>query len=394
MTTIYFDCFSGAAGDMILGALIDAGVPVETVRERLGGLKLEGWELRTREVARGPLRATKAEVVLGDSSGTRRYTDIDELIRRAELPERAKAWALDAFLRLARAEANVHGTSIEEVRLHEVGALDAIVDIVGSCVALDELDPDEVIASPVATGRGLIDSAHGPLPIPAPAVVEIALGVNMPLVERGENELVTPTGAAILAATAARFGPIPEITPSAVGYGAGDARREVPNVVRVLVGDDAEPPLADTSSLLIETNIDDMSPEFVPHVLDALLHAGAQDAWVTPITMKKGRPAMTLSVLTDPTYRWHIFEILFRETTTLGVRITDVEREILERDWIEVDVEGSPVRVKLGKRAEDIVTIAPEHDDASKAARATGLPLKEVYALAIEAARDLTEPEL
>jgi uncharacterized protein (TIGR00299 family) protein len=294
-----------------------------------------------------------------------------------------------AFDILARAEARVHGVPLEQVHFHEVGAHDAIVDIVGSAAALESLAPDEVITSSIPTGRGFVDSAGGTLPVPAPAVTEILRGAT--LYERGDAELVTPTGAALLAAFTDRFDAMPPLELEATGYGAGkhDTGRE-PNVLRVLVGRVVEPALTAPTAILIETNIDDMSPELLPYVIDSLLVAGAQDAWLTSIVMKKGRPAFTLSVLVGRAEIDRVLDVVYRETTTLGVRVREVAKDELAREWIEVSVSGQPVRVKVGRWGGEIVTLAPEYDDAARTARATGLPVKEVYAEATRLARAAT----
>jgi pyridinium-3,5-bisthiocarboxylic acid mononucleotide nickel chelatase len=386
MKVLYFDCISGTSGDMILGALIDAGADVNRIREELSTLRIGGWDLDVHDVTRGSIRATRCEVVVADDDTERDYSDVLDLLSGGDLSVRVEERARRAFYILARAEARMHGVPLEEVHFHEVGARDAIVDIVGSAAALESLAPDQVITSPIPTGRGFVDSAGGTLPVPAPAVTEILQGAT--LYERGDAELVTPTGAALLAAFTDRFDAMPPLELEATGYGAGrhDTGRE-PNVLRVLVGRVVEAGLAPSTAILIETNIDDMSPELVPYVIDQLLVAGAQDAWLTSIVMKKGRPAFTLSVLAGKAEIDRLLDVVYRETTTLGVRVREVAKDELAREWIEVSVSGHPVRVKVGRRGGEIVTLAPEHDDAARAARATGLALKEVYVEATRLAR-------
>ena len=386
MKIVYFDCVSGASGDMILGALIDAGVDVNRIRDQLSSLSMDGWELEVHEVTRGSIRATRCEIVVANDDPQRSYSDVLDLLSGGNLSAGVEERAHRAFEVLARAEARVHGLPLEQVHFHEVGARDAIVDIVGSAAALESLAPDEVITSPIPTGRGFVDSAGGVLPIPAPAVTEILRGGT--LYERGDAELVTPTGAALLAAFTDRFDAMPPLELEATGYGAGrrDIGRE-PNVLRVLVGRAVGASPAGPTAILIETNIDDMSPELLPYVIDSLLAAGAQDAWLTSIVMKKGRPAFTLSVLVGKAEIDLVLDVVYRETTTLGVRVREVAKDELAREWIEVSVSGQAVRVKLGQRGGEIVTLAPEHDDAARAARATGLALKEVYAEATRLAR-------
>jgi uncharacterized protein (TIGR00299 family) protein len=393
MKALYFDCISGASGDMVLGALIDAGADVRKIRDELSTLRLGGWDLEIHEVTRGSIRATRCEVVVANDDTERSYSDVLDLLSRGDLSERVEERARRAFDVLARAEARIHGVSLDQVHLHEVGARDAIVDIVGSAAALESLAPDEVITSSIPTGRGFVESAGGTLPVPAPAVTEILRGAT--LYERGDSELVTPTGAALLAAFTDRFNSMPPLELEATGYGAGrhDAGR-VPNVLRVLVGRVVEAGLATSTAILIETNIDDMSPELLPYVIDSLLAAGAQDAWLTSIVMKKGRPAFTLSVLVGKAEMDRVLDVVYRETTTLGVRVREVAKDELTREWIEVSVSGQAVRVKVGRRGGEIVTLAPEHDDAARVARATGLALKEVYAEATRLARSFAAARL
>lgn len=386
MTVVFFDCFSGAAGDMILAALLDAGAPEADVRRNLDALRLPGWHLEISPTARGGFRALRAVVNLDNDEPHRSYRDVRAVIENAELSDRVRDRALRVFARLAEAEARVHGTPVEEVVFHEVGATDAVVDIVGTCAALEHFAPTAVAASAIATGTGTVVTDHGELPLPAPAVAELLKGV--PIFGRGGAELVTPTGAALLSTLCDSIGELPPMTLSAVGYGAGARETGSPNVVRVLVGETAAP--GDERALLIETNIDDMSPELVPYVMERLLESGAHDVWTTPILMKKARPAITLTVLCDDAARGKLMDVIFSETTTLGLRITSVAKHAVQRKWVGVEVSGCTVRVKIAHHSDAVVTIAPEYEDARAAARATGLPLKEIYARATEAARATT----
>lgn len=383
MRGLYFDCFSGASGDMILGALLDAGADESAVRTALDALQLKSWNLTIEPTSRGSLRATKATVAADDDTD-RDYQAVVALIERCSLEGRVANLALATFKTLGEAEARVHSLPIDRVHLHEVGSLDAIIDVVGACAAFVSLGVERTLCSPLVTGRGLATTAHGTIPVPAPAVTEILAARGAPVVGGGEGELLTPTGAALLATLVDEFAELPALQLETVGYGAGSAEREVPNVLRALVGE-----LAGTAGdlLLIETNIDDMSPELLPHVVDKTLAAGAVDAWLTPIVMKKGRPAHTLSVLTSDAKRESVLEVIFAETTTLGVRSTRVGREVLEREWVTTEVGGQPVRVKLGRRHGRLTTVAPEYEDAAHAAATTGMPLKDIYARATESAR-------
>jgi uncharacterized protein (TIGR00299 family) protein len=389
MSIIFFDCFSGASGDMMLGALLDAGAPEENVRISLEALRLPDWRLDVRETAPGGLRGLRAHVTLSSREKHRSYLDVRNLLDRVGLDDGVRARAIAVFGRLAEAEARVHGVPLDDVIFHEAGATDALIDIVGTCAALEHFKATSVSASAIATGIGSVLTTHGELPLPAPAVAELLRGV--PIFGRGNSELVTPTGAALLVTLCNAFGDLPPMTLRAVGYGAG-ARAEHPtgrpNVLRVLVGEATNQ--AVERALLIETNIDDLSPELIPHVIEQLLEAGAHDAWATPIVMKKGRNAATLSVLCDEAGRDKLMDIVFAETTTLGLRISTVSKHALEREGFEVDVAGHPVRVKVGRRDGRAVTVAPEYEDARAAARATGRPLKDIYSIATEAARRIT----
>lgn len=375
MRALYLDCFSGAAGDMILAALLDAGASEEAVGRALAALDLPGCRVETRTVTRASLRATKVDVVVTGPQEHRGPDEIARLLRDARLDDRVRERALRAFDLLADAEAAVHGIPRAQVHFHEVGAVDAIVDVVGCAAALESLAPETVLASPVTTGRGITDSEHGPIPVPAPAVVELLKGV--PLEERGADELVTPTGAAILREAVASFGPMPPLTIASTGYGAGSRDSAVPNVLRVLVGETATAP--GTTLTQIDANLDDVSPELLPYAVERLLAAGAVDAWITPVVMKKGRPGFVLSALAAAADRDRVADVFLRETTTFGVRMHEVTREVLEREWVEVEVEGHPLRVKIGRRGGEVTTSSPEFEDARRVAAATGMPLKDVY---------------
>lgn len=389
MKVLYLDCSAGAAGDMILAALIDAGASVEGVRRSLDSLQLDGWHLNVEEVTRRGLRATKATVVSESKPEERTYGSIVELLTTAALNEGVRDLALKTFRVLGEAEARVHRVSLERVHFHEVGAVDSIIDIVGACAALYELAPDEVITSGIAAGQGTVDTQHGTMPLPAPAVTEILKDAL--LVPGGSGELVTPTGAALLAAFSDSFGDMPAMRLRATGYGAGTRDTDRPNIVRVLFGEVVSGEDGGKRAVVAETNIDDMNPELIPYVVDSLLAAGAHDAWTTPIVMKKGRPAITLYALFDPDDQDRVLDVIYRETTTLGVRISQVIKDTLPREWMEVQVEGHVVRVKLAHRAGEVITAAPEYEDAVAAATATGLALREVYARAAKAALLLME---
>jgi uncharacterized protein (TIGR00299 family) protein len=397
----YFDCFAGIAGDMVLGALLDAGASAEALRNRLAGLQVGPFELEIAAAERGGIGATQVTVRAAGGGPRRTWADLRATLATAELPERVRSRALATFARLAEAEARVHRVPPDEVHFHEVGAVDAVVDVVGAALLLDDLGVEEVWASPVATGGGRVRAGHGVLPVPAPAVLELLRGA--PLHAGGvQAELTTPTGAAILAASAGRFGELPPMRVARVGYGAGAGEhRELPNLLRVVLGERLEAGAGaggGDGGLVLEANIDDMTPELAPWVVERLLGAGASDAWLTPVHMKKGRPGIILSVLCPPGRDAAVREVLWRETSTLGVRGLPVRKWMLERRMVEVDLEGGKARVKLGLDRGRVVNVAPEFADCARLAEQTGQPLKEVMARAQAAAiaaldRAQAEPE-
>jgi uncharacterized protein (TIGR00299 family) protein len=384
MKLLYLDCSAGASGDMLLGALLDAGAEESAVRACLERLGIDGWELGFERVQRAGVDAGKARVTTAPSTEHRDLATIKELLMTLDDPIRSGA--IRTFEALAEAEATVHRMSVDSVHFHEVGALDAIVDVVGTWAALQDLAIDRVVCSAVPHGSGTVEAAHGTLPVPAPATLELVKRHQVPVVAGGEGEAVTPTGAALIAMMAHDFGDIPALEITHIGYGAGDRDTQRPNVVRALIGDVLEIPTTQ-SHVLIETNIDDMTPELLPYAIDALIRAGADDAWITPIQMKKRRPGFLLSVLVHRERRTTVMDTLFRETTTLGCRIVPTTKEELDRSWVQVDVDGHPVRIKIAQRAGKVVTMAPEYEDAVKVARSTGAPLKDVYERALELAR-------
>jgi uncharacterized protein (TIGR00299 family) protein len=390
---LYFDCISGISGDMALGAMIAAGADADQLRERLDLLPVEPFGLDLDEVETHGIHAMKVTVRAAATGVIRTYANIRSLLEDAKLPTPALSLAQRIFRRLAEAEASVHRRDIEQVTFHEVGAVDSIVDIVGVAVALTSLGVERVFCSAVPTGMGLVKTEHGLMPIPTPAVIELLRGV--PMYSRAVPvELVTPTGAAILAATVEGFGELPPIRLESAGYGAGTLRSDFPNVLRVLVGEedpkgrgDRRTPSA-ASELILETNVDDLNPELYSYVLERLFEAGAQDAWLTPIVMKKGRPAVTITVLCAPLKQDAIRQVLFRETGTLGVRSAAVDKQALEREWIQVSTRHGGVRVKVGLLDGRPVTLAPEYEDCARVAREAGVPARDVYEDATRLARE------
>lgn len=422
----YFDCIAGASGDMILGALVDARLPIETLRERLGALRLADFELRLTRVAKHAFAAAKVDVLVADDVPERHLSDIERIVAESDLAPAIKERAIAIFRRIGAAEAAIHGTSLEHVHLHELGGVDTIVDVVGALVGLDALGIERVIASPVPLGRGFVRGAHGQIPLPAPATVALLKGVPIvgsPL----QMETVTPTGAALLASLAAEFGPIPAMTLEAVGYGAGSKDLPIPNVLRVLIGVSPESLVASPQSIihshehehphphthdaasslilplssfppppssftphpsslsLLETNLDDLNPEFCGYVMERLFAAGALDVFYTPIQMKKNRPATLVSVLCEPEQVEALRGILFAETSTLGIREQSVARHALPRRSETVETPYGPVRVKIAAWGEGQSKVAPEYEDCRRLAEERGIPLREVYAAALKA---------
>ena len=378
----WFHCFSGIAGDMALGALIDAGADIDEISTLCERIPVSGWTLEAEPVLRAGMASTHVVVHTKETSVVRTYSHIAAMVEEARLPERVRRRALATFEALAVAEGRIHRRPPEQVHFHEVGALDAIVDIVGTAAALEVLDIDEVFASAVANGTGMTRAAHGTLPIPAPAVVELlrgapTYGLEVPV------ELTTPTGAALLAANVVGWGPMPSMEIDAIGYGAGT--REIdgrPNVVQVVLGARLAALAAGQPLLQLEVNVDDVTGETLAHTIGALLDAGANDAWVTPIVMKKGRPAYTVAAMCDPSLGAQVADVLRSETGSLGVRGAMLDRWPSARTEEEVEVAGYPLRVKVSAGR-----VKVEHDDAARIAKRTGLPLREVISLAEESAR-------
>jgi len=378
MTNLYYDCFAGISGDMNLGALLDLGVEATVLHAGLGRLAVGGFELRVAPDRRGGIAGTRVEVVVAadTASPARNLAVVRELIGRSGLGRRVATFSLRVFERLAAAEAKVHGMPIEAVHLHEVGAVDALVDIVGAAICLEQLGWPAVIGSPVELGSGFADSAHGRLPVPAPATLELLRGVPT---HRGgvPFEATTPTGAAILTTAAERFESQGSMVAQRVGYGIGRRDGPLPNVLRLVVT--APGPTRREALVLLECNIDDMSPEFYPHLLDRLLAGGARDAWITPLVMKKGRPGILVSVLCEDRHEPTLTGLLFAETTTLGVRRGSVSRTALERTVRSLDTPFGPVPVKVAVRPDGSRRTKPEYEVCRSIALERDLPLREVY---------------
>jgi uncharacterized protein (TIGR00299 family) protein len=383
---VYFDGASGASGDMILGAVVDLGLPLDRLREDLASLPLSGYRLEATRVSRSGLAATKVDVLVDEEKPVHRHLgDIVRLLEASDLPVEVKEDAEALFVRLAEAESAVHGTSPERVHFHEVGAVDSIVDIVGGVLALRWLEADRFVSSPLNVGSGTVRMAHGTYPVPPPATARLVAGV--PVYGEGEGELLTPTGALLVTAHATDYGPLPPMQIEKAGHGAGT--RDTggrPNVLRLLVGAEARGE-GGGRVLVLETEIDDASPQLLGPLLDQLLGAGAMDAFFTPVQMKKGRPGVLVTVIAPPERRGAVEELLFRETTTLGIRRQEWDRTVLEREVSTVETAYGPIRVKIGRRGGTVYNAWPEFDDCQRAATEKGVPVKQVLAEALSAWR-------
>ncbi len=378
MKICYIDAFSGIAGDMLAGALADAGADRTAIAHALHGFAI-GAVIEWDRVQRRGIAATKFRVGVEETGKHRHLSGILKMIDAADLPANAKAKAGRVFRCLGEAEASVHGIDIEKVHFHEVGAVDSICDIVGVCLALELLSIEAIYCSPVNVGSGTVKTEHGVLPVPAPATAKLLQG--KPIYARGPAlELTTPTGAAVVAALATGFGAMPAMRTHAVGYGAGNHDfSEHANVIRVMIGESSGATEA-TTVCVIEANIDDASPQLIAYAMELMMEAGALDAIVIPIQMKKGRPGVMVQVIAEPDKREELAAILFRETTTLGMRFYTAERRVQSREWVEVHTPHGAMRVKAGDHG-----FAPEYEDARRIASVTGVPLKQILAEAMYA---------
>jgi pyridinium-3,5-bisthiocarboxylic acid mononucleotide nickel chelatase len=390
MTLAWFDCSAGASGDMFLGALVDAGADLSAMQAAVDAVGVEHMQLSAREVTRAGLAATQVEVRAPRSDVVRTWGNIRGLLEQAELDEPVRARALDVFARLARAEAMAHRVRPEQVHFHEVGALDAIADVVGSCAGLHALGVSVARASQVSVGSGMVRSEHGLLSVPVPAVLSLLSEADAP-VHSGPvaREMCTPTGAALLAATVQSWGALPPMRVRSTGAGAGGRDHdEIPNVLRIVLGE-AAPEGSGDDAWVLEANVDDLDPRLWPGVLATLLDAGASDAWLTPILMKKGRPAHTLSVLTPSAHLDAVRRVVFTESSSIGLREHRVAKHALAREQRTVTVDGVDIRVKVAMLDGQVVNAVPEYDDVASAAAQLSRPVKSVLAAATAAAHDL-----
>ena len=380
MKLAYFDCFSGISGDMTLGALVDAGVSLNHIRQELQGLQVPGWEMSSEKVWKNGMAATYVRVKTEDTSKHRSLGEILEILEKSRLAAPLRDRAAGIFRKLGEAEASVHDVPLEKIHFHEVGAVDAIVDIVGACVGFAALGIEKFACSPLNVGGGTAKMAHGVLPVPAPATAKLLLG--KPTYSTGvQKELVTPTGAAIVATLCDTFGPQPPMTASAIGYGAGTADLEgQPNVLRIMTGEAAEKavPGFDEEIAVIEANLDDMNPQIYGYFQEKALAAGALDVYTTPVQMKKNRPGTLLTLLCRPQDTNALMSLVFEETTTFGARTYRAQRRALPRESVSVHTQYGDVRVKLSRINGHVRHASPEFEDCKRLAQEKHVPLQHV----------------
>ncbi|BBB93305.1 MAG TPA: nickel pincer cofactor biosynthesis protein LarC [Methylomusa anaerophila] len=393
----FCDCFAGISGNMMLGALIDIGLPEEKLKKELAKLPVHGYEIKTARVDKCGISAVHVDVIVGQDQQHRHLSDILDIIENSTLSDAVKEKSTSVFRRLAEAEAKVHGVALQEVHFHEVGAVDAIIDVVGTIWGLEYMGIEALYTSKLHVGSGFTECCHGTIPVPAPATVELLIGIPY---YQGDikKELVTPTGAAIVASLGQGFGSMPEAFVSKkVGYGAGTWNLPIPNILRLYIGEivgidpnleqyNKDEQAASGSVTVIEANIDDLNPQVYPFVLDKLLAAGALDAWITPIIMKKGRPAVKLSALVEGTNKTKAAEIILTETSSIGVRFYEAGRLVADREFLPVITPWGQVRVKISSYQGKIINVAPEYEDCRKLATERGVPLKVVQHIALKEA--------
>lgn len=393
MRIAYFDCFSGISGDMFVGALLDAGLKIEILEKELNKLNLSGYQLEVNKVLKKGISASQFKVKIQEKGVERRFKDILNILEESKLDEEIKNEVKKIFFKIAEAESKIHQKDIEKIHFHEIGGLDSIIDISSAVIGIKALEIKEIYSSPLPLGKGFVKCAHGILPLPAPATLELLR--NIPTYSGGmESEMVTPTGAAIISTLTKDFGERPLMKIEKIGYGAGEREYSIPNLLRVSIGEKilSDRNLVDgyvhDEALLIETNIDDMNPEFYDYIMDKLFSQGALDVFLTPIQMKKNRPAQMFSIIVYEQNLKEILKVLFSESTTLGVRIKEVKRLKLTQQNFITETKYGKIKVKVGIFKEDIKTIAPEYQDCQKIAQQYQVPLKEVYEEAKKVAYD------
>jgi len=385
MKVLYFDLIGGASGDMILGALIDAGMPAEKLAEMLAGLKLNEFELKAGSISKNGFKATKVDILVGEQPPERHLKDILKVIQKSSLPGSIQKRAIKIFRNIASVEAGIHNKPVDQIHLHELGGTDTIVDVTGALLALDYLGVSHIYASPIPLGSGFIKGAHGQIPLPAPATMGLLKGLPVRQTEI-KAELITPTGAALLAELVDDYSPPPEMKIDMEGYGAGTRDLPIPNLLRVLIGETEEKGNQLKEELiLLESNLDDLNPEIYPYVLDSLFIAGALDVCLVPVQMKKNRPGTQIQVLAQVQNAENLREILFQETSTLGVRQTVVDRYSLPRIIQEISTAFGKVRIKVAGEGTPYQKASPEFEDCQKLARENKIPIQQVYQEAIKA---------
>lgn len=393
MRIAYFDCFSGISGDMFVGALLDAGLKIEILEKELNKLNLSGYQLEVNKVLKKGISASQFKVKIQEKGVERRFKDILNILEESKLDEEIKNEVKKIFFKIAEAESKIHQEDIEKIHFHEIGGLDSIIDISSAVIGIKALEIKEIYSSPLPLGKGFVKCAHGILPLPAPATLELLK--NIPTYSGGmESEMVTPTGAAIISTLTKDFGERPLMKIKKIGYGAGEREFSIPNLLRVSIGEkilsdrDLMDGYVHDEALLIETNIDDMNPEFYDYIMDKLFSQGALDVFLTPIQMKKNRPAQMFSIIVYEQNLKEILKVLFSESTTLGVRIKEVKRLKLTQQNFIAETKYGKIKVKVGIFKEDIKTIAPEYQDCQKIAQQYQVPLKEIYEEAKKVAYD------
>lgn len=384
MRIAYFDCFSGISGDMFVGALLDAGLKIEILEKELKKLGLSGYQLEVNKVTKKGISASQFEVKIQEKGVERRFKDILDIVEKSDLTEEIKNEVKKIFFKIAEAESKIHQEDIEKIHFHEIGGLDSIIDISSAVIGIKALEIKEIYSSPLPLGQGFVKCAHGILPLPAPATLELLK--NIPTYSgEVESEMVTPTGAAIISTLAQGFGKRPAMKIEKVGYGAGEKEFPIPNLLRVSIGEkmlknkDLEEVYVYDEAMLVETNIDDMNPEFYDYIMDKLFSRGALDVFLIPIQMKKNRPAHILNIMVYEQNLKEVLEVLFTESTTLGVRIKEVKRLRLNQQNFIAETKYGKIRVKVGIFKGNIKNVAPEYEDCKKIAKQHQVPLKEIY---------------
>ncbi len=383
MRTVFFDCPTGTSGNMILASLIDAGADKKKILRELKRIPVSGWDIRLTQIAKQGVSGLHLEVEFKEQP-ERNLAEIIRLIKKAKYKATVEKRIIDAFTILARAEARVHRTAVDKIHFHEVGAIDSIIDIAGTMLALDDLGIEKIYCSPLNIGRGTVKCRHGLLPVPAPATALLLKGAKVYQNEL-TGELVTPTGALLMTTLADSFGPMPAMSLTAVGHGAGTMDLPAPNILRAMMGESCHDGKAPEQMILLETNIDDMNPQIYGHIMDLLFRAGAADVYFTPIQMKKNRPAVTLSVLVAPSQEKKAVEIILRETTTLGIRRMLIERYVLPRKAIKIKTKYGVIEGKVAELPKGEKKFQPEYDACLSAAQKHKVPLRKIFSAAMAA---------